>query len=187
MDAVKAHLRIPPGYTAEDDYLRSLRDVALAEVESKTGRKVLRQTWRLYLDNWPAGDSIEVPYPPLSTATAPVVTYVGSASTSYTLSSTKYRTDAVSEPGRVVLRYDGEWANETLDIMNAVRVQFQCGYQTSTVPARLKQAMLIRIGDLYENRESVAANVTLGTFAKNDIVDQLLAPFKVFHFGKEQE
>lgn len=53
----------PP--TAEDNFLTAARLAARRHVENILGRKLITQTWHMFLNEWPEGDNFLVPYPPL--------------------------------------------------------------------------------------------------------------------------
>ena len=57
----------------------------------------------------------------------------------------------------MIRAYGTEWP-ETLDAANVVRVVYVAG--AATPPATVKAAMLLTIGHLYENRESVVIGQT---------------------------
>jgi uncharacterized phiE125 gp8 family phage protein len=71
------------------------------------------------------------------------------------MSTDDYIVDTNSEPGRIVLPYDGSWPSDTLYPVNPINIEYVAGYGTSTnVPKTIKQAMKLIVGDLYENREN---------------------------------
>lgn len=82
------------------------------------------------------------------------VKYYDSDNVEQTLSSGRYTVDITSQPARVVIDADG-WP-EVFDRANAVTVRFVCGYGATAddVPASLRAAMLLHIGDLFENRQN---------------------------------
>ena len=183
---IKDHLRIERGETEEDDYLKTLRTAARQRAEAITNRKLITQTWAFYMNDWPGGDYITLPYAPLSTGTAPVVTYYDSDRSSNTLSSTAYYSDAVTEPPRLHLTYSDDWPTTTLDGMNPVKVQCVYGYGTasSDVPAAIRQAMLVMIADSYEARESFVTGTIVGSYNGKSamVVDAILAPHRMYSF-----
>lgn len=181
LEEVKNHLRLEVGETNQDDYLVSLIKIAQQNVEDMTNRALTRRTLKVYIDEWP-DECIAVPYPPLSTETAPTITYKDADSSSITLGSTVYVCDAVSEPGRICLDYDEDWPTDTLHNVNPISVQFLCGYNGSTgVPANLKQAMLVDIADLYENRESIIYGQGLHSLV-SDVKKSLLRNYRIYKF-----
>ena len=179
---VKDHLRIERGETVEDDLLKSLIKTARQRVEDITNRKLINQTWKVYLDGWPNSDAITLPYAPLSTGTAPAITYLDSTGGSNTFSTTGWRCDSVTEPNRVVLTYAQDWPTASLDNSNPINVQFKCGYGTasSDVPDQIRTAMKIVVADLYENRESILVGRTV-TEVPNT-VNALLASYRLRSF-----
>jgi uncharacterized phiE125 gp8 family phage protein len=150
----KTHLRI----TASDDdtYIANLITAIREYIELRVRRALITQTWNLYLDGWPAGTSIELPRPPLQ-ATGVSVTYTDVDGTDTVFAATNYDVDTDSEPGRIVLGYGISWPSATLRPMNPIDVEFKAGFgdASTSVPEIYRQAMLIAISDLYENRESI--------------------------------
>ena len=51
---------------------------------------------------------------------------------------------------------DSDGWPDTYDRANAINIEFVCGYgdDAEDVPASLRAAMLLHIGDLYENRQT---------------------------------
>jgi uncharacterized phiE125 gp8 family phage protein len=183
LEDIKDHIRIPIGQTNQDDYLRGLIRVAANRVEEITNRAMTRRTMKIYFDEWPYDDSMELPFPPLSTEIKPIVKYFVIDYAEKTLASTAYKTDAVSEPGRIMLNYTDYWPVELLAPLNPVSVQFMCGYSGSTdVPDGMKHAMKLIISDLYENRESMVVGQTVAKIP--DAVNSLLRSFKIFSQGE---
>ena len=154
LDEVKDHIRISTTVSAtEDTLLLSFIEVARDYCERYQNRAYLDQTWKLVLDTWPVGSIIRIPRPPLQSATS--VTYYGTGGTANSMTTSTYIVDADSEPGRLSLGYGEVWPGETLRPVNGVAVQFICGYGSvaSAVPARVKEAIKLIVGDLYEHRE----------------------------------
>ena len=142
---------VPP--SAEDEYTESLITVARDIVEGHTGRRLINQTWNYYIDEFPCKDHIKIPYAPLVSVSS--IKYTDCDGTVNTMSTDAYIVDINSEPGRVVLPYNGSWPSETLYPVNPINIEYIAGYGTSTnVPKTIKQAMKLIVGDLYENREN---------------------------------
>jgi uncharacterized phiE125 gp8 family phage protein len=179
LEDVKDHLRIPVGETNQDNYLESLIEIAAARIEEMTNRALTRRTLKVYYDEWPDGTYFELPYPPLSTSTDAIVRFVDTDSSTVTLSSTAYKLDAVSEPGRLILDYDEDWPSNQLHNVNPISIQFSCGYKGSTaVPSQAKHAMKLIIADLYENRESMVVGQTISKIP--DAVQSLVRNLRIF-------
>jgi uncharacterized phiE125 gp8 family phage protein len=79
----------------------------------------------------------------------------------------------VKVDGDIIPAYSKWWPVDTLVPGDAVKVSFTAGYGTD-IPRTTKQAMLMLIGNWYENREAVV----LGTKTPSNIpfgVDALLS------------
>lgn len=157
---LKSHLRVSTStsYTAENTYLNGLIGAARTYVEDVTWRKLMRQTWDMYLDQFPSTNEIRLPFGKLQAVTS--VTYVNSTGATTTFSTGNYSVDTKSRIGRVVLNSSALWPSDILSPTNPITVRFRCGYGSSSsatpaakVPFALKQAIKIMAADFYENRE----------------------------------
>ena len=141
-------------------------------------RSLVNTTWRVKLDEWPCdedGDAeIELPRPPLVSVSS--ITYLDTANTSQTLSSSHYTVDSHNEPGRIVPSYNSIWP-EVLDHVNAITVTYVAGYGATAadVPQAIKQAILLCVGDLYEQREMTITGTIVNVLPT---VRALLNPFQ---------
>ena len=101
------------------------------------------------------------------------VKYVDTLGDEITITNDKYNTDLISEPGRIISTA-GWYA--TKDTVNAVVVRYVVGYSSaSDVPAAIKQAMLLLIGEMYEKRiDSVKRLPTAAEYLMN--------PYRVFTY-----
>jgi len=151
---IKSHLRIDT--TDEDTLIEDYITAAREYCERYQNRAYITQTWNLTLNDFPDGDEIEIPLPPLQSITS--IKYYGTDDTEYTLSTDDYMVDTDSEVGRVVLKYAKTWPSITLRPANAVVIQFVAGYgdADTDVPERIKQAIKLLVGHLYENREATS-------------------------------
>ena len=180
---VKKHLRLATtdaeaaAYTSEDNLLNRLITVARTQAEQETGRALITQTKTLYLDEWPGGKEIRLPYPPLQSAT---VTYRLEDDDDYDETLSTVDTDIVSEPGRIVLKPNESWPSGTLYTDKPIKIEFDCGYgdEADDVPEGIKSAILLKISDLYENRGEVVMGVSVSKIA--DAVDSLLRQYRIF-------
>ena len=140
--------------SVEDDYITDLITAAREYAEHVTHKAIGEQKWKLVLDDFPDDkDYIELPYPPLASVAS--VTYLDSAGTSATMSASAtdgYIVDTYAEPGRVFLAYNSTWPSFTGYPYNALEIIYTCGYTSTTVPKKIKDAILKMIGLLHENR-----------------------------------
>ncbi len=149
---VKAQLRVDG--TTEDTYLTSLITIARKHAEETVlNRALITQTWDFYLQSWPGKNYIEIPLPPLVSITS--IKYTDYLGVESTMTSTDYIVDTQAEPGRVYLKWDKSWPSTSLQVVNPIVVRFVAGYgAAAAVPEPIKQAILLLIGSLYENREN---------------------------------
>lgn len=150
----KQHMRID--HTNDDQYIEALCIVACDKAEKYLRRKLITQTWKGYLDDWPEGNSIILPFGKVQ-GNVTHVKYTDTDSTQTTWSATEYNTDNYSDPGRVVLEYGYTWPNESLHPQNPIEIQWVCGYGDTgeSVEPMIIHAIKIMIADMYENREDV--------------------------------
>jgi len=164
----RLHLRVDD--TAEDTLIGALITAAREYCQHYTQRSIGSQTLELRLDEFPDG-AIELPMSPVTSITS--LKYIDTNGTEQTLSGSAYTLDTFSHTAWAIRAYGTEWP-ETLDAANVVRVVYVAG--AATPPATVRAAMLLMIGHLYENRESVvigqatAQELPLGVKALLDTV-----------------
>jgi uncharacterized phiE125 gp8 family phage protein len=148
----KAHCRVDA--SADDALIQGYITTAREWVEDYIDRALVTQQLVMKLDAFPA--EIELPRPPMiasGTATAVTITYVtGEAGGTATLATSEYRIDRDSTPGAIRTLYAGSWPSHLID-QNAVTVTWWAGYgDPTTVPQRVKSAILMCVHELYEKR-----------------------------------
>jgi uncharacterized phiE125 gp8 family phage protein len=167
----KAHLRVV--VTDEDTQITSMIVAARHAAEHITGRALMPQTWELALDKFPR--QIDLSRAPLVSIAS--IKYIDSAGILQTMAEADYLLDSHREPARITPAYGTSWP-ATRYQANAVLVRFVAGYtDAAAVPQDIKNWMLLRIGMLYENRESVVAGVPIAALP---FVDGLLDRAKVY-------
>ena len=175
LDEAKRHVRIDIDETDHDDYLQDLITVAREQVETITWRKLVTQTWYAYLQEWPRGKYIELPFGSLQTVTA--VKYTDVDGDESTWDNTEYIVGTDYQKGRITLADGYTWPSETLYPSNPIEVEFVCGYGLAvSVPAQIKHAMKMIISELFENRETSIIGVS---FQEMEIVNNLLSNFRL--------
>jgi uncharacterized phiE125 gp8 family phage protein len=148
----KAHLRVD---TSDDDaYIGTLITAAREWCEQYLDRTLVNTQYVMRLDAFP--HEIELPRPPMATSgttTAVTLTYTLGDDSTATLSATQYRVDRNSTPGVVRQLRAGSWP-ANLDDQNAVTVTWWAGYGASgtSVPAAIRHAVLMLVGQWYERR-----------------------------------
>lgn len=169
---VKGFLKID--VTDDDVLLQLLIEAAVKKFEDELDLKIMAQKWDVYLDNFPLkrnmsadnyehGDTghvgslfstcnyIELPFGNL-TAVDSFITY-DEEDTAIVFDASNYEVDTVGRPAKVALRRSAQWPATILRSLNGIKILCSVGYATAAeVPAYLKQAILIYIGQLYETR-----------------------------------
>lgn len=146
---VKAFLRLNDD--SEQTFVTTLITIARQIVEGQTWRPLISQSWALQFDKSELTLFIsninKAPIISIDT-----VSYYDTDNVLQTLSPTLYETDIYGNPARFRLKS----IPSVYDRMGALIVNFVCGYtNAAAVPQAIKQAMLLIIGHLYENRSDV--------------------------------
>lgn len=148
----KLHLRVDA--TADNDLITSMVKAARQWCESYQNRSYITQTITLKMDAFPCdGDYLEiiVPRPRLVSVTS--VKYYDTDGVQQTLSDSVYDVDVFSEPGRIGLAHAQSWPGVRGDL-NGIEIIYVAGYGAAAdVPDRIKHAIKLIVGHLYEHRE----------------------------------
>ncbi len=164
----KAHLRL--GTADEDGLLSQLIATARESLERRLGRALITQSWSLWLDAWPGGHAVPLPLPPVRSIAA--VRLFDASHVATTLAPATYWLDAVSMPARL-LSTDGAWPRPGR-AANGIEIAFTAGHGdlASEVPEPIRQALLVSVAALFENREGLAAPMPPATAL------DLIAPYR---------
>lgn len=177
----KAHLRVD---TAEDDTLIGYLITAAREhVEDHCRRALLTQTWDLFLDDWPAADGLMLPWPRLQSVES-VTYYDADGGAGVVFDAENYLIDTAREPGRLWLVKGASWPSVDLRPVNGVQIRFVAGYgDADDVPRSIKQAILLLVGSLYENREDIVVAQGVNISRLPFGFEALLRMHRVFRFA----
>lgn len=195
LDEAKAHLKIDDDFNSEDALITSLIRTARRMCESYSGRSFLTQERIIKMDRFPScgsniysrarrGDGMTVPYGPIQTIDA--IKYIDGDGIEQTLDIADYKTDLHSDLARI---YPTDTWPETSDEPNAVTVEYTAGFDpvsggTEELPEEVKQAMLMQIGTLYQNRQDEVTGTSVNQM--NLTSKALLDPIKVY-WNAEQD
>lgn len=179
LDALE-HLRIDSDIDTEDTFVEQAISTCRGFVESITNRKLVTQTWELYLDGFPSKNYINLPFGNLQSVESVVIKNCLGEETELA-ATTQYLVDSSSDPGRIVLPYSVSWPTFTPYPFNAVTIRFTCGYGAyMDVPQEYKAAIKLLIGDLYENREAQVILKANQEIQENETVMNLLRNFRLW-------
>ena len=117
---------------------------------------------------------VDLPYPPLVSVTS--VIYEDQNGADQTLPSAAYlATDEGLDASFGTMFPSGRWQ------ANAVRIRYDAGY--ASPPPAVIAAILLMVGDLYDNRATVETGLRAAAVAIpiSATVERLLAPFRVYN------
>jgi uncharacterized phiE125 gp8 family phage protein len=181
----RTHLRLvaegsPPEHEHDSMILAQL-GAAREWAENFTGRALAPQTLEVALDAFPC-DTLALPRTPIAAIVS--VRYIDEAGALQTLSPTAYVLDVYSEPARLVMAADFTFPTLSATAVNPVVVRYEAGYGlagdspqlTPALPASIRAALLLILGDLYENAED-ANDLNLQQIPRG--AEALLRPFRI--------
>lgn len=174
LTTAKNHLRIELTDTSEDDLITALIAAARQEAEETAQASLLAQSWTATFDGFPLSRR------PLPLVRGPVtaitsIHYLDPSSADQTMSSSLYLLDRRERSDSVRLAANTDWPATAVQSA-AVTVVYAAGYGAATdVPGPLISAMLLRIGDLYRNRE--AQIIERAVAVQNQAFDTLVGQY----------
>jgi uncharacterized phiE125 gp8 family phage protein len=172
LEQTKTHLR--EDGNDQDAHIIGLIAAARSQQEEVLDLALCTQTLVLRMDCFPS--EIRLPRSPAVSVTS--ITYIDGDGAEQTMAATDYQVDVLSKPARIVPAYGESWPT-TRTQPNAVAVTYVAGYVEGMVPYPLQQALMMRVADLYEVRESHVIGSTIETIPA---VDALEASHRVWWF-----
>jgi len=168
----KKHLKVDT--TADDDYIDNLISAATESAQIFTNRYFINSTIIQYGDTW--SDIATLFKSPVSSVDE--ITYYDSDNSLETLATSVYLTDVNHQPARIGLKPNQSFPS-LADRISAVIVEYTVGYGSSAanVPEGIKEAVLLTVGNLYENRQEVVVGRIATELPKS--AQYLLDQFKV--------
>lgn len=143
--------------------------------ETFTGRQLITASWELWLDSWLEDGiycegALQIPKGPITPASV-VIKYFDTAGVSQTWPAAKYVVIAEAGPTgrrpRIVPAVNESWPSVQARSA-AIQIAFTAGYgaAASSIPAGLRNGMLLQVAELYERRELL----TVGTIVSPNIL-----------------
>lgn len=173
----KVHLREDLVDDANDALISTIVTAATQDAEHLMGRAILPQTWQLLLDAFPG--TIDLPRPTVTAVSS--VKYVDEATGTLTaLNPSLYQTCLGSDiAASIVPAYGCSWPSVRSQ-PESVQVTYTSGWATpADVPELVKAWIKLRIGSLYETRQSW----TMGqreAIQPNPFIDFMLDRYRVW-------
>ena len=152
----KAQLRVESDFTEDDTWISSAITVVREQVESLTNRALMPQSFELAIPKFE--DTIALPKPPFSSLTS--IQYYDEDDVLQTLSSDYYLVNDFVEPTEVIKKHEKTYP-AAYSRPDAIRITFAAGYaDAASVPPSIKQAMLMLLTDLYDNRSASSSQMS---------------------------
>jgi len=169
LEQAKQHLRVV--YDDEDSYISGLIVAAREMAEGKLNRTIKQRVRESAFCNW---TNIVLRKPPFVSVES--LSYIDSSGEEQYLED--YAVRSRSEPARIALPY-GFSAPSVQPSDEAIVVRYVAGYPEGQVPQPIIQWMLLVIGTMYENRETMSAGVSV-TSIPEEFFKWLLQPYMVY-------
>ena len=175
LEEAKRHLGVD--FPDDDALITAQIGAAVAHLDGWAGvlgRCMVSQEWRQDFACWPVDRILRLPFPDV---TAVTVSYFDSSDVEQTVASSNYELLGDHLSGGVWLRDSFSMPSLYDDRRTPVRVAFTAGYgAVAAVPSALKAAILMHVGHLYENRESVVVGVSATEVPQS--YEPLIAPYR---------
>lgn len=152
----KAHLRVDT--SADDTYITALINSATEWCQKWLRRQLINATLEETFNEW--CDPFRLQRSPLVSVTS--VSYVDSNGDTQVLASSQYVVKTDVSPGRIHSAYNVTWPIARGQV-DAITIRYVAGYGTagSTVPADIRHAIYLLIGDNYRYREETQQGAAL--------------------------
>lgn len=172
LDEAKAHLRVVG--TDEDDLITGLIVAAREMAEGRLNRTITQRERTEVFASW--RDALALPKPPIVSVDA--VTYTDDLGEVQTLDDGLYHAATYLEPA--VIELAPNFQPPALHFrQHPIAVTYTAGYPEGDVPRAIRQWMLLAIGTLYQNRESLVNGVSVAALP-DDFMSLLLQPYRVY-------
>ena len=164
-DVIESHLRIE--YAGEATYIDALAAAAWDSIEEKLGEHYGVVVYETFQSQLPSDFTLPFPADRISSIAVSVTEEGGS---DVTLSASQVSVSGAGYPTHVqVSDYEGDMADEVTP------VKITTALNSKAVPNALRQAFLMLVGHLYENRQGVTDSKK---YVTPMAIDYLCSPYK---------
>lgn len=172
LEEAKAHLRVIGD--DEDGYIQDLITAAREMAEGRLNRTIVQRTRTEVFASW--RDSLVLLKPPVVSVES--VAYTDVDGQVQTLESEFYYAGTSTEPA--VIELSPQFRAPALHFRSRpIAVTYTAGYPEGDVPRAICQWILLAIGTLYQNRESLVNGVSVASLPA-DFMALLLQPYMVY-------
>lgn len=170
----KAHLRVIG--TDDDTQIELMITAARQLCEEYLQRSIMPQTLQVTLDEFGCG--VRLPWPPFAEFVS--LGYTDAEGTPGSVAAEAMIVDFRSGLAELRPVYGTSWPS--VQPGSQITAQYKAGYlDAASVPAPIKAWMLLLIGTLYENRESVVVGTGINAAdLPGGIWDRLVQPYRVY-------
>lgn len=175
VDAFKAHLRLGSGFGLEDvqgAVIVSFLRAALAAIESRTGKAILRRSFSLGVSGWRDAAAQVLPLGPVEMVSR--VALVARDGTETEVAPTRYWLERdVQAP---CLRPVGS-VLPSVPVQGSVKISFDAGFALDWegVPSDLRQAVLMLAAHYYEYRDDTGLSRGCMPFGVSSLIERYRA------------
>jgi len=164
----------------EDAMLLSMIRSATLYAENIINWRLCTQTWNKLMDTWPYGGVIKLPFPPVQSVTH--IKYYDDSNVQQTISAATYEVDIYSKPAIIRPVNLNYWPSHYYKL-NAIEIQYVCGFASADlIPQDIKDAIYLRVADLYENRQDTWVSNGALTISRNTITSEnILNHYKLYN------
>lgn len=177
----KAHLRVD--FTDDDTYINSLCLAAKETIENYCNLKLMDTDIVQYCDIWEETKNLYFS-PTLNSGDVSVtsITYYDSDNAQQTWASTEYIVNKYAAPAEIALEINKTYPSISGRV-GGIAVSYSVGTTASAdIPDQLKQAALILIGNMYENRQEIIVGRSVGSIPMT--ARYLMNPYKIQTLGQ---
>lgn len=163
LEEVKRHLRIDPTYTEDDNYIEGLIPAAVTIAENFIEKDIAKTLTELRIDDF-QGDWIRI--------------NDGNFLSLYeVLNSSDVSIGTVYQTSKHNDFFQIEWTTSLSS--DPIKIKYYTGFEDGSVPAAIKQAILIKIADLFDSARS---NFSWDGMRDNKVFEAILTPYKGIFF-----
>lgn len=174
LELIRMHLR-NEDLRVDDALVRALILSATQNIEAQYGLALLEQTVVQTHNAFPASSDTPMllRIAPLLSVTS--IAYIDAAGATQTWNASQYTSGRFNNTAFIVPKIGYSWPSGLAKMPNAVTITYDAGYGTKSenIPEPIKQAILLNVGWLYENREDPTATLSRAS-------DHLLRPYYRF-------
>lgn len=171
---VQQHLRLGTLDTAEQAEIALMVGAATEHAEAFCNTNFVSGTSVATFDKFPSGAHMPL-YVPGDAQSVTSIGYYDSNHSAQTYATTRL----INSGGRSMIypAFGEEWPTDSNELPHSITVTYVAGDEGS-VPSAVKSAILLLVGDLYENRENAVTGQGLTHIKMTLTAERLLTPYK---------